>query len=300
MEFSTEERFNYQNMIDEAIETIRDANLELGPEDQAPDRELAEVVDPLRKLKASQAFFASELTVVPLGVQDFEARGLEPTPEITKWMANHRFYFVQIPVTLMPVDGWMFTKLECWIGFETPDGGKLPKAHDIFPESDWSEILKAKMHLNFGLDENLKFRAASQPAAAEDHEASDGPLADVQVSADAGIRMVAGPFDYTVRREVAISRGRENSEAFWRLNGHEYVANEDPYIAVVLRVPKNTREINATGALIAYNEFNFAGAGLSRWLGKLREKVRSFFMNDMPLENTAKWSSIIPTEGEKG
>src|SRR5436305_10561109 len=123
MSFSLTEQYNYQELLDEAIETILSANAQLGPDEQTPDAALEELVAPLRKLKEAQAFFASALTVQQLSEQDFAKRRLKPAPLIQKWMLTHRLYLIQIPATLTPAIAWSFTRVQCGVVFETVDQG---------------------------------------------------------------------------------------------------------------------------------------------------------------------------------
>ncbi len=290
--FAAQEHFDYQALLDEAIETIRDANVKLGPKEQKSDPELEAVLDPLHKVKEAQAFFAPALTVQRLRKRDFKVRGLKPSPEVEKWMDDHRFYLAQVPVTLMPAPGWNFIRLRCWVGFETVDDAASPKAHDIYPENAWTEILKLQTNLNLGLDEGLKFWAGLEQIEAAFQNLSGQVQARVGLVAEGGAKLVVGPFEYGVQRAEVLSTGLENSEVFWQLDGHEHVQREEPYMAVVLRVPEKTEVVNAQGALIAYHDFDFWGAHLADWKGKFRDKLQSFFSKGIPFEKTATWENI--------
>ena len=289
-QFSVTESFDYQSMLDEAIETILSANAELGPAQRQPDRELQETVEPLRKLKGAQAVFARNLTVRPLNQEDFAARGLQPSAEVSQWLQTHRFYLVQVPVTLMPVAGWAFTRLECWVGFE--GSGAEPKVHDLYPEDVWTRLLSLQGQLQLGLDETLKFHAGLEYSQTVYQALSEEVQVKVTAEVTGGIRMVIGPFNYSVSRPTVLGRGRENSEVFWRLDGHEHVQREEPYLAVVLRVPQAVNGVNAKGELRAYHQFDFLGANLSDWTGSFRKKLRSFFSNGIPLEAKTRWDHI--------
>jgi hypothetical protein len=290
--FAKEEHFDYQAMLDEAIDTIASANVELGPQSRGPDQELEAALDPLRKVKEAQALFAPALTVQQLSKRDFQARDLEPSPEVAKWMRDHRFYLVQVPVTLVPAFGWNFVRLKCWVGFETSGEASLPSAHDIYPENVWTEILQLQANLNLGLDERLRFRAGLGQTEVALRNLSGEAQARVIVVAEGGGSLVVGPFDYRVQRAEVLSAGQGNAEVFWQLDGHEHVQREEPYLAVVLRVPKKAEVVNAQGALIAYHDFDFWGAHLTYWWGDFRDKLHSFFRKGVPIEKTAHWENI--------
>ncbi len=295
MDFSIDEHFKYAALLEEAIETIETCDIEMGPGQRSVvATERTKEISLLQQLKESQALFASELTVQRLEETDFQARGLEPAPEIRNWMKDHNFFLVQVPVTLMPAEGWAFTKLECSVTFDAPEGGTIPKAHAIYPESVWDEILKMQISLNLGLDESLTFKAGVKKSETALANLSSDIRGKVAATADGKVKLAAGPFNYSVYREIALSRGRENNQVFWRLNTHEQVQKEEPFLAVVLRAPREIKRIQPRGAMIAYTEFNFGGAPLSKWFGKFREKVQAFIKNGLPQEVQADdWPVIV-------
>lgn len=305
-QFSTTESFNYQALLDEAIETITTAHTELG--DAEPNRVAKGVIDlsPLHKLKEAQAFFAPQPTVQRLRPKSFAERGLTPTPAVKAWFDTHRFYLLQVPVTLRPSSGWLFNKLECWVGFDNP----AVKIHDICPANAWVDVLKTTTSLTLGLDENFSFTAnlnldATTAAYAALSTAADNstPAAPQGGSAKVGIgthaagsmKLVVGPFNYQLWRPQILTVGRENAEAFWHLDGGERVQQQEPYLALVLRVPKGVKKISASGALIAYHDYNRFAADRRDWWPKLRDKVKAFFLGGLPLENEISWQNILQT-----
>jgi hypothetical protein len=291
---SQEDRFNYQALLDEAIEAITSADAQLGPGKHKSKANSDAMIASLRKLKEAQALFAPTLTVQRLRKRDFTARDLEPSPEVLKWMDSHRFYLVQIPVTLMPIFGWSFVRLRCWIGFKAGSNKEdPPKAHDIYPENSWAEILKLQPHLNLGLDESLRFWAGLEQSEISYQALSGKAQARIGIAAEGGAKLVIGPFNYSVQRAEVLSTGLENSEIFWQLDGQRHVQKEEPYLAVVLRVPKKIKNIKAEGSLIAYHDFDFWGAHLTDWWGDFRPKLQSFFSKGVPLEATAKWEHVL-------
>ncbi len=311
-QFSTTESFNYQSLLDEAIESIASAHKELGPFESLPDAKLEDELSPLRKLKDAQAFFAPRLTVQRLRKKAFAERSLTPSSEVKKWFDTHHFYLMQVPVTLRPSSGWLFNRLECWVGFDD----STVKVHDICPANAWVDVLQASTSLTLGLDENLSFSAnlalaatdaaytalsatAQSPAAAEKVNESDtGGSVNVGVglTAAGGMKLVVGPFNYQIWRPQVLTVGRENAETFWHLDGGERVQRQEPYLAVVLRVPKQVKVLSASGALIAYHDYNRLAADRRDWWYKLRDKVKAFILGGLPLENEMQWENVLETE----
>lgn len=294
-QFSVEEAFDYQGLLQEAIETIRDADVLLGRAQKRGEASLQKVqslqtaTGALLKLKQATASFAPTLTVQRLD-ERFERLRVKPSAEVSEWMRTHHFYLVQVPVTLMPPSGWAFTRLECWVGFEAK--GCQPKVHDIYPEDAWSQVLQARLELRLGIDEELKFRASAERLNAACKALSAEAQAKLKVEVQSGTHLLAGPFQYSVSRPTVMGRGLENSEVFWRLDGKAHVQCEEPYLAVVLRVPKEAEPLTAAGELRAYQNFDFLGANLSDWAGHFRQKVLTFFNRGLPLETKTTWRNI--------
>jgi hypothetical protein len=293
MPFSVTEQYNYQDLLDEAIELIISADAQLGPKEHTSDVALEELVAPLRKLKEAQAYFAPDLTVQQLSELDFKAHRMKPSPIVQRWMRTHRLYMVQIPVTLKPSFGWAFTRLECGVVFEGEESGLQPKVHDIYPDDVWTDILKVQTHLKLGLNAELSFRAEMAPTEAAFLALSGEAQAKLAAVAGGAVQFLVGPFNCDVRRPLVLGRGREGSNVFWQLDGQEYVQREEPFLAVILRVPNETGPINAQGRLIAYHKFDFLGAHLVDWKGVFRDKLRSFFGKGIPLESAVIWRNAI-------
>jgi len=289
-QFSVTESFDYQSMLDEAIETIESADVALGPTRGHPERRLPEIIEPLRRLKESQALFARTLTVRRLTQKDFASRGLQPSADIGQWLRTHRFYLVQVPVTLMPAVNWSFTRLECWIGFDC--AGAEAKVHDLYPEDAWVQLLSLETQLQLGVDETLQFRASLDHTGTVYQKLSAEVRTKVVAEGSSGARLVVGPFNYRVNRPDVLGRGRENSQAFWRLDGSQRVQQEEPYLAVVLRVPQAVERVDAAGELRAYHKFDFLSSDLREWAGDFRDKLRAFFSNGIPLPAQAHWDNI--------
>jgi hypothetical protein len=290
-DFSVKERFDYQNSLTEAIETILSANIALSSNKSTSQSSLEMIVEPLRKLKEAQAFFAPKLTVHSLSDTDFNERGLTLSRFFQKQLISNNFYLVQVPITLKPSFGWSFARLECWLGFNSNDA----KIHDLYPDDEWTDILNVQTRLSLGIDDELNFKAAFEPneLKTEFPKLPELASAKVDLKINGKFSLVAGPFDYHVWRTKVIARGRENTEAFWQLDGDSKVQQQEPHLAVVLRVPKRVKNLSAQGALIAYHDFDFWGAHLRDFWGDFRGKLKTFFSNGVPIESERKWDNIF-------
>jgi len=241
-----------------------------------------DVVGILQALKAEKAAFGPCPEVLPLDSEALKSRGVDLDTRVRTLLDRFDFYNVTFPVTLFPKRGWAFDRLECQVEFnpgESPD--RRPLAHDIFPGSDWETLAKATMHLEIGITEALEFRAK----AAAPSLASAG--AEGQLSAGAGF--IFPPREYHVKRARIVSRGKNASEVFWRLDDESFFEKDEPRLGVILKVPKGVTPVKAKGMLAAYRSFHKLGADLGVLMEYLSERVRSFFTKGAPLVDRGEW-----------
>lgn len=273
-------------LIDEAVEVFQGAaSLEGVTTRSARSWSFSpetDVVGILQSLKAEKAAFGPRPEVLPLDSEALKARGVDLDNRVKALLERFDFYDVTFPVTLFPKRGWAFDRLECQVEFnpgEKPERRSL--AHDIFPGSDWETLAKATMHLEIGITEALEFRAkAAVPSLAT--AGAEGRL-------DAGAGFVFPPKDYHVKRARLLSRGKDTSEVFWRLDDESFFEKDEPRLGVILKVPKGVTSVKAKGVLAAYRSFNKLGADLGVLVDYLSERVRSFFKKGAPLVDRGEW-----------
>ena len=121
-----------------------------------------------RKGKAEKAFEALSNGRIELGdpqaytqrlrPKEFEARGLDLSPEIKKSIRGkqgYAFYIVPVPVMLFPGRGAQYRLLESQFKFSVKRGQRHPAIHAIFPEPLWKPVLDWGGTLHLALDSNL-------------------------------------------------------------------------------------------------------------------------------------------------
>lgn len=299
LNFTIQETFDRQELLAEAMEIVRYADVELGPEAEAKDidNRKAQAIEHLHKLGEEQASFSLKLDVRRLTRKDFEEQGIEPSRELKAKMKKNHFYQVGIPITLFPKSGWAFTRLECRVEFCPGETNvhQHPIIHDIFPDDVWADILSFEDHLVLGLDENLAFRAQVKELKGQWQHLSAAAQAKLAVQVGSGAKLVVGPFSYRIRRSNVRSRGRGNVECFWRLDGAEYIDEEDVRLRLVLMVPKDRLQpVNAIGELTAYHDFQLWSADVFKdWINDFGKAIKALFGAGIPLHPPPmKWSDI--------
>jgi hypothetical protein len=296
-DFTLTEAFDRQRLLAEALEVVRHADVPMGK--GAPlegSARKSEAIQLLEKLEKEHAVFSPRLDVRLLTPEDHAGKGHQFSAELRGLLEDNAFYRVEIPITLFPLSGWAFTRLEGWVEFcpGEPDVHLRPVVHDLFPDDVWAEILSFQQSLSVGVDEDLQFRAEVEELKGRWQNLSTQAKARVCIRARAGARLVAGPFNYRFRRAEVRGRGRGGVQAFWRLDGKAHVDEEDVQLVVVLRVPRGRRApLHAVGALKAYHDFQLWTSDIFRdWAPHFSAALKSLLGFGIPVTDQRTWSDI--------
>lgn len=264
-------------LFDEAIATAES----LPPMRSGRVRSGAGPADLLRELKEEKAGFGPRPEVLPLTAEGLAARGVPLDDRVRALLDRFDFHAVSFPVTLFPRRGWGFDRLECRVELNPGDPPeRRPVAHDVYPASDWETLARANLRLEVGVTEALEFRArlAGPPI----------PGVDVSGKLASGASFVFPPRDYCVKRARIVSRGRDDCEVFWRLDGASFFEEDEPRLGLILKVPRGTTP-RASGLLAAYRSFRSLSADLGDLVSYLGDRVRTFFEKGAPLVDRKEW-----------
>ena len=276
--FTSSEIFNRDDLLNEALEIIRFGDVSLGKE-QSLELKKQQAIELLEKFQAEQVRFSPLLDIRALNSLDFEGQQIALSRELQAKMLVNDFYQVNIPIMLFPKSGWAFTRLECNIEFCPNESEHRPVVHDMFPHDVWAEVMSLNTQLNISLDHNLSFKAQQE----------------TEVKMELSGRFKAGGFSYHVRRSKVLARGRGDVGCFWRLDGKDYVNDEDIMLRVILTVPKTrTKPLHAIGSLRAYHDFQLGSADIFKDYAQDFSKVlKSLFLNGIPVDATMVWENIM-------
>lgn len=289
-----------QQLLEEATELVRFSDIHLG--DEIPEQE----VDPLKKkvvallegLNKEQVEFAPKLSVYPLIPKDLKIEEKQLSPNIKLGMRHHKFYKVDIPITLKSAPDWEFSSLVCNIVFcpdeeDSKQVHLLPTIHDIFPSDEWQEILSFQEFLTLGLDENLAFRAEVEKMEGKWQQLGGEAQAKLAVQVGGGMKLAFGPFSYRIRQAKIRSRGRGNVRAFWEFRGTKYVNEQDVMLGIILMVPKSrNKPISAISVLEVDHDFQVWSADLLPFRRFFPEAIRQFLEGGVPIQEKQIWQDI--------
>jgi hypothetical protein len=280
------------DLLAEANRLYRSLHANLGDESKAatPTELAAERL--LAELGREVAEFASFPEVLPLKPEHFELHGMKTPTRFTDLSRDHRFFWVRFPLTLRPLENRPFVKLQCGVEFNpgVSEGHLRPVAQMILPDRKFQSLLEANTRVTLAIGEDFEFKAAGSAdmdAAAGGTAASAKGAVDAKLAASAGF--TAGPFSYTLKRARVDHSPTGTEKVFWSLDGAEFFEEQEPVLVVVMRVPKEAREVRVAAALQASHEFKLFAAPLGAALAYLGERIASFFRAGAPARHTQVW-----------
>ena len=237
------------------------------------------------------AEFAGYPQVYKITDKDFVKAKFNVPASFTKLTKEYTFYWLFFPVLLFPQYDWAFNRLELEVKMRSDDPAPhmQPVAHQILPNQQFQSLVQADTNLEISLGENFEFSAKVPTLSANAGVLSGTVGAGVDVKGAAGAGLVLGPFNYHVKRAKIQHTTTGAERVFWRLDGAEFFQEDAPQPVIVVRVPKNVKEVHIDASLYAYRYFNLAAAGLQSAIASLPKALRLFFEGNLPLGSSANW-----------
>jgi hypothetical protein len=289
VEFQPEEQ---EDFFHELTDVARNHRGWLG--DESATNDVADKLELLaQELGKERVNFAPRLAVVSLQTKLFADLKLEAPPYTRQLFDRFNFYLVDFPISMIPRPGGGFGQLDCIVEFN-PDAAseKRPVAYQVFPQEEWEEVIHAWQGVNIGIDENLEFKVDPLQAADVLPTLSLPLKAAVELKTAAKAGLVLGPFDYHIRRQKILSRGKGDAKVYWRLESENEIMENQPRFGVVLQVPKDVERVDVIGALVARRTFHFFTGKLQYLLEYVSDRARTFFEKGAPATDKKSWNHI--------
>lgn len=242
-----------------------------------------------RALIGDEAFFSAFPDVYEISDRTFLARK-RPLPARFKELArDFRFYWLYIPIALIPQYNWAFNRLEVAIEFNPEDmkPERRPRAYQILPAKQFQQLLELTTKLDVSINEEFEF-AAHPPAVALPNDLAS-ISGSVEASAAGSAGLTVGPFSYRIKKAKIDHSPVGMEQVWWRIDGAEFFQEDSPALIVIVQVPTAVRQVKIAAALQAYRYFNFATAGLQDAVAQLPKALADFFRAGAPLRDDAAW-----------
>lgn len=279
--------FNFEQrdrtaLLHEANQVIRGLTQELGPGNRSAPVEEAAATRLLKQLDQEVAHFGEHPDVLQLTAKDFTEHGLGVPVQFTDLQHDYSFYWMRIPLVLKALDGQPFVRLKCALEFNPGGDAHLrPRARMILPDRKFKTLLEVNDSVELRIGENFEFEP-NLPKL---------PIgtASVNAKAAAQLGLVAGPFNYRLRRAQVDHSPAGSATVFWSLEGSEFFQENDQDLIVVLQIPREVKQVKIAAAMQAYHSFRLLSASIGELFSYLSRRLTNFFQAGAPVEHTTVW-----------
>ena len=245
----------------------------------------------MRALMNDDAKFGTFPLIYKITDSDFIHQQRE-VPFVFKELArDYNFYWIRLPVQLMPQDNWAYNKLKLHIKLisENVPAHEQPKAYMILPNKQFETKLEMSSKLEVSIDPNFQFSAKVLPQHADIGVAQASIGGGVDARIEAGTGLVVGPFVYHAKKAKINHNATGMEEVKWVIDGAEFFQDYDLQMVVVAQLPKSVGQLRLLAQMQAYRYFTFAPARLQQLVKQLSQKIVDFFAADAPIEVQGNW-----------
>jgi hypothetical protein len=287
------EDFDRRKLLEQAAEELNALQGALSGMKPAavPDTPEAAMV---RALMNDDAKFGEYPLVYEIKDEDFIKQNREVPFHFIELTKDYNFYWVRLPVQIMPQDNWAYDRLKLHIKLIAEDAPQYaqPRSYQILPTKKFQTLLELNSQLEVSLDSNFEFSAGIAPQRVDigAARASVGGAVGAQIDGHAGL--VVGPFMYQVKKAQIDHNAVGTEEVKWSIDGKEFFQDYNLQLVVIVQVPQTTRQFKLLAQMQAYRHFKFAPARLQKKMKQLSEAVKDFFGKGVPVEAKAEW--ILP------
>lgn len=228
---------------------------------------------------------------------DFAKNGVTIAPEIAKSMQaknGYHYYALRVPVMLFPARGAQYRILETQFKFSAVKGTRHPAIQAVFPEPYWKPVLSWGGSMDLALDGNLNFGAGVPEMKTT---ALDAQLAGRVGAMDrlAGFIKILS-FEHTLGR-MEIASEFSAQRVMWRLDSKQVIhSQKHTQFVVLLKVPKDTKQIVVEAAAQAEVEFQWLVAQINHVFARLSKTLQGRLENPdgLPLQDFQTWTLNLP------
>lgn len=214
---------------------------------------------------------------------------------------QYDFYYMTVPVDLLPKPGAQFWRLTCQLDFG-PKGSEEPIVQNVFPNQAWREVMNFGVGLDLGLNGNLDWSAGVDPLQLEAiRNLLPGEL-KANVAGKSGFKnFVAVPtYKYTLGKSDITALGEGNSTCYWRIQDQELQKLGTVKFGLVFKVPKGAESLTLQGTVWAEPNMNWLTADVRDVFDELSDRFQNLLkkkngMADQLSRGAAeKWELNLP------
>jgi hypothetical protein len=216
-----------------------------------------------------------------------------PVPEpFQRLSQTFSFYRLRIPFNLWSSRrDWGFYYLEMQVVMSAP-GNKQPVAYQILPAKKFQDLINLKGRLEVSLGENFEFEVSPPSLAIATGIPGVGASikAGIDAKAESRVGLSIGPFEFRWKKSKIEHDGVGTRRVFWRIDGAEFVREQDLDLVIIIQVPKTVNELTIDAQMLAKRNFNLANSNLQRAVAQLPEVLYVRFLKDgAPIGDKHSW-----------
>jgi hypothetical protein len=215
--------------------------------------------------------------LIHLTEETFKESGAELKNIYRQQMSQqYDFYYMTVPVDLLPKPGAQFRRLTCQLDFG-PKGSGEPIVQTIFPNQKWRDVMNFGVGMDIGLNGNLDWSAGVDSSVlTKIIEQLPGELKAQAANKNEFKAFVALPaFKYELGKTEITALGEGNSVCYWRIQDQEVQKIGTARFAIVFKVPKGMESITLRGIAWAEPNMNWLTADVRDVFDELAERFQT-------------------------
>ena len=217
--------------------------------------------------------------LIQLTEETFKLSGTELDAIYQQQMREqYDFYYMTVPVDLLPKPGAQFLRLTCQLDFG-PKGSTEPIVQTIFPTQKWREVMNLGVGMDVGLDGSLDWNAGVDSSQlAQIVNLLPGELKAKAANKNEFKGFVAVPaYKYELGKSEITALGEGNSVCYWRIQDQELQKMGTVKFAIVFKVPKGTDSLTLRGVAWAEPNMSWLTADVRDVLSELSDRFKQLF-----------------------
>jgi hypothetical protein len=273
-------------LLEHAATLLDERGAHLGAGDETPSTPEGEIA----RIFATDRATLGRPVVHRIAASQIGAERRDATLTDAQLERRHRHYWLALPVSLWTRPGCAFNQLQVKVNFNPSDDEALrPTAFDALPDQQLVTLFEASAQLELGVGADFHITAKLPDVA--------GALAGLPLDAGGGVesnldgraRVVARPFEYSVRAAKVTRSAVGLDHIMWRLEESAFADENDPGLRIVVRVPDGVDRLEVSAQMVATRYVSLFSAGLRQSLRDLPAKLREFFADGTPIAHAATW-----------
>jgi hypothetical protein len=257
-----------------------------------------------RRLRETRAVLGDPKdNLVKLTPELFSSVGIELKGTWKQSMRDrYDYYYMTLPVTLVPGRGIQFVLLEASFQFSLSLDDQ-PIVQSMFPTSEWKDVLQWGAGMRVALDADLNYTVGIDADLLTNNTIPQQIKAKIFNDNELQGLITIPSFRYTLGRAEAIAAGVGNNFCFWRIQNPELREMYDITLSAIFKVPKKVRTLQLTGTVIAEPSFAWLTSNLRDVFEYLSEKAQTFLRqrdderqgkDRLPVGDFEEWTLNLP------